>query len=170
MLFFVAFLILYTLSATDKVPDFFHICTALKKLSKFLLAYEFGQGYEKEKERLLEYYPIIKKYDQTCQLQYGTSDFSLKWNAEQIYNNLRMVKNEKRIELKYALNPFSVIRKTFYLPSSFLKSKKPQASVISLLLHLLLWAVEIAAEHILGTVVDAHLIPYIQSACQSILK
>lgn len=169
LLFAILFLVVYLVPAYRKLIPYLQVSTSVKKLSRFINAYENSRRIEREEESLLKYFPVIKKYERRYRLEYGATPQALKWNADKIFNSLRMVRNEKWIELKCTLNPLSAIGSVFYLPGNlaYRRRNTQNHSVFSLLLHLALWAGEFLLEHILGFGLDSFLIPYIQSIYQN---
>lgn len=165
----------YLFILADKTISYLEVNKAVKKLSLFIYTYENEGDYSKPLEDLLSYYPVIKRYTTVAELKYEFPNYVIKDNADKIFLDLLMVKDEKLIDIKYMFNPIAVFKTVLLFPSRILRastrrSQKSNHTVGDLILGLIGWAIVAVASHLLELAFDEYLLPYIHSSCRNSLK
>lgn len=125
----IIFFLVYFFSIAQKIHCYKEVCHCLKRLKKFICAYEHGflghsnsHKYSKELNSLLQYSPVIRKYynGHAYRLSYNNPSYTNEEHSKNLYIEFLDIKVQKLYELKCSFNPIYAVRKTCLLPVTIL--------------------------------------------------
>lgn len=159
----ILFAIVYIFTVLNSIFELFQIIVCLKKLNKFISAYNqslhyypFGnRRYSKQLNSLLRYYPVICKYVSSPELSYHRQDSVNRENSEYLRDEFLMEKNYKSRDLLRSFFGITAISYIFNFPFYLLsrfgfrprRTNKTTVNTIGII-------IEVVATYLLGRYFD----------------